>query len=245
MGAGPGRPAVALRDVLDAAVADGALVAFGGGELRRKPVAAARELVALGRRDLRVASLLGSAEIEVMLGDDSVAGVHSAGVMLLGLAPRWRHARQTGSPPVVEWSEGTFLAALQAAALGADSLLWPSGVETDLPGVNPWLKEAVDPWTGAPVLAVRALVPDVAIIHAHGVDEEGNVYIEDDLVADELLVRAACRVVVTYEREVPVERERAAISRLFVDDTVQVEGGAAPTAMPGLYEVDRDGLGEL
>ena len=45
MGAAPGRPAVAsLQDTLDAAVADGALVAFGGGELRRKPVAAAREL---------------------------------------------------------------------------------------------------------------------------------------------------------------------------------------------------------
>ena len=245
MGAAPGRPAVAsLRDTLDAAVADGALVAFGGGELRRKPVAAARELVALGRRDLRVAALLGSAEVEVMLGGGA-AEVHSAGVMLLGLAPRWREARQTGSARVVEWSEGTFLAALQGAALGADSLLWPAGVDTDLPAVNPWLKEAADPWSGAPVLAVRALVPDVAIIHAHGVDEEGNVYIDDDLVADELLARAARRVVVTYEREVPVERERAAISRLFVDDAVEAPGGAAPTAMPGLYGVDRDALGEI
>lgn len=245
MGAAPGRPAVAsLRDTLDAAVADGALVVFGGGELRRKPVAAARELVALGRRDLRVAALLGSAEVEIMLGGGA-AEVHSAGVMLLGLAPRWREARQTGSARVVEWSEGTFLAALQAAALGADSLLWPAGAGTDLPAVNPWLKEVADPWSGAPVLAVRALVPDVAIIHAHGVDQEGNVYIEDDLVADELLARAARRVVVTYERELPVERERAAISRLFVDDIVEAAGGAAPTAMQGLYEVDREGLGNL
>jgi glutaconate CoA-transferase subunit A len=207
-------------------------------------VAAARELVALGRRDLRVATLLGSADVEIMLGG-GVAEVHSAGVMLLGLAPRWREARQTGSARVVEWSEGTFLAALQAAALEADSLLWPAGVGTDLPIVNPWLKETVDPWSGAPVLAVRALVPDVAVIHARGVDEEGNVYIDDDLVADELLARAARRVVVTYEREVPVERERAAISRLFVDDTVEAPGGAAPTAMPGLYDVDVDGLGAL
>jgi glutaconate CoA-transferase, subunit A len=245
VGAAPGRPAVAsLRDTLDAAVADGALVVFGGGELRRKPVAAARELVALGRRDLRVAALLGSAEVEIMLGGGA-AEVHSAGVMLLGLAPRWREARQTGSARVVEWSEGTFLAALQAAALGADSLLWPAGAGTDLPAVNPWLKEVADPWSGAPVLAVRALVPDVAIIHAHGVDQEGNVYIEDDLVADELLARAARRVVVTYERELPVERERAAISRLFVDDIVEAAGGAAPTAMQGLYEVDREGLGNL
>ena len=245
MGARAGGSPVALRDVLEAAVADGALVAFGGGELKRKPVAAARELVALGRRDLRIATMLGSAEVEVLLGGDGLAEVHSAGVMLLGLAPRWRHARQSGSPRVVEWSEGTFVAALQAAALGADSMLWPSGAGTDLPAVNPWLKEVADPWSGAPVLAVRALVPDVAIIHAHGVDEEGNVYIDGDLVVDELLARAARRVVVTYEREVPVDRARTSIARLFVDDTVQAEGGAAPTAMPGLYEVDRDGIGSL
>jgi glutaconate CoA-transferase subunit A len=245
VGARAGRPAVALRDVLEEAVADGALVAFGGGELRRKPVAAARELVALGPRALRVATLLGSAEVEVLLAGGGVAEVHSAGVMLLGLAPRWREARQTGSPLVVEWSEGTFLAALQAAALGVESLLWPSGAATDLPAVNPWLKEVADPWSGSAVLAVRALVPDVAIIHAHGVDEEGNVYVEDDLVGDELLARAARRVVVTYERELPVERERASISRLFVDDVVEVAGGAAPTAMAGLYEVDREGLAAL
>ena len=41
MGSGSGRPAVAdLLSVLGDAVADGSLVAFGGGELRRKPVAA-------------------------------------------------------------------------------------------------------------------------------------------------------------------------------------------------------------
>ena len=142
MGAGAGRPAVAgLREVLDSAVADGSLVAFGGGELRRKPVAAARELAGLGRRDLRIATMLGSAEVELLLGGGVVAEVHSAGVMLTGLAPRWREARQAGSPRVIEWSEGTFVAALQAAALGADSFIWPSGVGTDLPVVNPWLRE--------------------------------------------------------------------------------------------------------
>jgi glutaconate CoA-transferase, subunit A len=246
VGAGAGGPAVAgLREVLDSVVGDGSLVAFGGGELRRKPVAAARELATLGRRDLRIATMLGSAEVELLLGAGVVAEVHSAGVMLKGLAPRWREARQTGSPHVVEWSEGTFVAALQAAALGADSFLWPSGVGTDLPTVNPWLREVQDPWSGEPVLAVRALEPDVAVIHAHGVDEHGNVYIEEDLVADELLARAARHVVVTYERLVPAEPARAAISRLFVDDTIEVPGGAAPTACPGLYDVDEEGLASL
>jgi glutaconate CoA-transferase subunit A len=246
VGTRPGGPPVAeLESILADAVTDGALVAFGGGELRRKPVAAARALAGLGRRDLRVVALLGSVEVEVLLGSGCVAEVHSAGVALAGLAPRWREARQTGSPRAVEWSEGTLAAALQAAALGVDSFLWPSGIGTDLPAVNPWLKETTDPHTGAPVIAVRALVPDVAIIHAPGADDEQNVYIDEDLVADELLARAALRVIVTYERLVQCEPGRAAISRLFVDDVVAAPGGAAPTACPPLYGVDPDGLAAL
>ena len=109
----------------------------GGGELQRKPMAALRELVELGVSDLRVATMLGSADVEVLLGAGAVAEVHSAGVALEGLAPRWREARQTGTPTVVEWSEGTFAAALQAATLGLDSIPWPAGLGTDLPGDQP------------------------------------------------------------------------------------------------------------
>jgi len=246
VGAGAGRPTVAtLESVLDDAVADGALVAFGGGELRRKPVAAARALAGLGRRDLRIVTLLGSAEVELLLGSGCVAEVHSAGVALAGLALRWREARQSGSPRAVEWSEGSLAVSLQAAALGLDSFLWRGGIGTDLPAVNPWLKETADPHTGAPVIAVRALVPDVAVIHAHGVDEDGNVYIDGDLVADALLARAARRVIVTYERLVASDPERAAISRLFVDDVVEAPGGAAPTSCLPLYDVDHEGLAAL
>ena len=189
--------------------------------------------------------MLGSAEIELLLGAGCVAEVHSAGVALTGLAPRWREARQSGSPRVVEWSEGTFVAALEAAAVGADSFLWPAGVGTDLPAVNPWLKVTADPHTGASVLAVRALEPDVAVLHVPGIDADGNVYVDGDLVADGLLARAARRVIVTYERVVPTEPERAAISRLFVDDVVEAPGGAAPTACPPLYGADDAGLASL
>ena len=180
-----------LRDILAEAVPPGALVACGGGELQRKPMAALRTLVELGVGDLRVATMLGSADVEVLLGSGAVTELHSAGVALEGLAPRWREARQTGAPTVVEWSEGTFAAALQAAALGLDSIPWPAGLGTDLPAINPWLKEATDPHTGRAVLAVRALVPDVALIHVNGLDAEGNAYVAADLVVDELLARAS------------------------------------------------------
>jgi len=234
-----------LREVLADAVADGALVATGGGELRRKPMAAVRTLAGLGRRELRLATMLGSADVEALLAAEAVVEVHSAGVALEGLAPRWREARQTGSPRVVEWSEGTFVAALQAAALGIDSQPWPAGLRTDLPAINPWLKEAADPHTGAAVLAVRALVPDVALLHVPTVDEEGNAHVEDDLVADGLLARVARRVVVTYERRTDADPALGAINALWITDLVQAPGGAAPTACAPDYGADSEGLRSL
>ena len=206
---------------------------------------AVRELAGLGRRELRVAAMLGSTDVEVLLGSGSVAEVHSAGVALEGLAPRWREARQSGSPRVVEWSEGSFVAAIQAAALGLDSMPWPAGLGTDLPRVNPWLKEATDPHTGAPVLAVRALVPDVALIHVSAVDADGNAYVDGDLVADALLARAARRVIVTYERLIEADAALAAISRIWIDELVEAPGGARPTGCPPDYEVDSEGLKQL
>jgi glutaconate CoA-transferase subunit A len=234
-----------LRGILAEAVADGALVACGGGELQRKPMASVRELVALGRRDLRVATMLGSADVEALLGAGGVAEVHSAGVALEGLAPRWREARQTGEPRVVEWSEGTFAAALEAASLGLDSIPWPAGLGTDLPAVNPWLKETADPHTGAPVLAVRALVPDVALLHVPALDQDGNAHCGGELAADALLARAARRVVVTYERRIEADPALAAISRLWIDDAVAAPGGAAPTSCLPEYDVDTEGLKAL
>jgi glutaconate CoA-transferase, subunit A len=245
VGAGAGRPAVTLAGVLADAVADGALVACGGGELQRKPMAAVRELARLGRRGLRVATMLGSADVEVLLASGTVAEVHSAGVALEGLAPRWREARQSGAPSVIEWAEGSFVAAVQAAALGLDSMLWPAGLGTDLPSVNPWLKETADPHTGAPVLAVRALVPDVALIHVPVVDADGNAHVEDDLVVDGLLARAARRVIVTYERRADADPALSAISRIWIDNVVESPGGARPTGCAPNYGPDSRRLREL
>lgn len=235
----------ALEEIVAGAVGDESLVATGGGELLRKPMAAVRALAASGRRDLRLATMLGSADVEALLAAGLLAEVHSAGVALRALAPRWREARQTGEPRVVEWSEGTFVAALQAAALGLDSQPWPTGLDTDLPALNPALLEAADPHTGARVLAVRALVPDVALLHVDGIDAQGNAHVEGDLVVDGLLARAARRVVVTYEREIDADPALAAISHLWIDDAAAAPGGAAPTACPPHYDVDDGALAAL
>ena len=102
-------------------------------------MAAARALAAAGRSDLTLVSFLGSLDVELLLATGSVKTLHSAGVSLdgAGLAPRYRAGRQAQSFDFVEWSEGTLLCALQATARGVPSLPTWTGLDTDLPALNP------------------------------------------------------------------------------------------------------------
>lgn len=226
---------------------DGAVVAVGGVGLSRKPVAACRALAESGRRGLVLVSWLGSLDVEILLAAGCVEELHTAGVALdgAGLAPRYRQAREQGTVRYVEWSEGSLVTSLQAASLGLDSGLTRSGLGSDLPGLNPWLKETVDPHTGAPVIAARAIVPDLALLHVPAVDAAGNAYVDGDLGADGLLARAARRTVVTYEREAKPDPARAAISRLWIDRTVRAEGGARPGGCFPDYGPDLAAVKEL
>jgi glutaconate CoA-transferase subunit A len=221
-------------------VPDGGVVAVGGIGLVRKPMAALRALIALGRRDLAVVSFMGGVDVELLLEAGAVREIHSAGVALeaAGLAPRFRAAREAGAPRFVEWSEGSLVAALEAGARGVGSALTRSALRTDLPLMNAWLREVEDPHTGEPVIAARAVVPDVALVHAPFVDRRGNAHVPGDLGVDGLLARAARRTIVTYEerRDLPVDA--AAVSRVWIAEAVRAPGGAAPSACHPLYAAD-------
>jgi glutaconate CoA-transferase, subunit A len=227
-----------------ASVADGATVGLGGAGLQRKPMAMVRALAEAGRRDLRVVSFLGSLDVELLLDAACVAELHSAGVALdgAGLAPRYRAARQTGSVRYVEWSEGTLLCALEAAARGVPSLPTRSGLGSDLPKLNDGVREGSDPFGGEPVLSVRALPLDVALLHVPEVDERGNAYVAGDLAADGLMARAAHRTVVSHERVRSADPGRAALSRIWVRELVESPDGALPTGCHPLYGADLDAV---
>ena len=235
---------VALRsaDELAARVADGALIAIGGGGLQRKPMTALRALVAAGRRELRVISFLGSLDVELLLAADAVAELHSAGVSLdaYGLAPHYRAAREQGTVRFVEWSERTLLCALDAAANGVPSLPTWAGLGSDLPALNPWLAVGSDPFTGEPVMNVRALSPDVALLHVPAIDEAGYAYVDGDLVYDGALARAAAAVIVSHDGWRDPDPRGAAVSRLWIDATLHAPDGAWPTGCLPVRGVDRE-----
>ena len=109
------------------------------------------------------------------------------------------------------------------------------------------LRTVLDPYTGDELLAVPAIRPDVAFVHAWRADEDGNVQFPwppDHLADVDLLVaRAARTVVVSVEEIVPAdvvaaEPERTKLFGFEVDLLVEAPGGARPGALPPLYHED-------
>jgi glutaconate CoA-transferase subunit A len=230
-----------------AGLADGAVLAVGGAGLVRKPMAALRAVAGAGRRDLAVVSFLGGVDVELLLEAGCVAELHSAGVSLdaAGLAPRFRATREAASIRFAEWSEGSLVAALGAGAERLDSALTRSGLGTDLPAMNPWLVEAADPHTGAPVMAARALVPDLALLHVPWIDAAGNAHVPGDLAADALLARAARSTLVTYEEQRDLDPRDAAISRIWIDRAVRAPGGSLPSGCHPVVAADLAAVGRI
>jgi len=103
------------------------------------------------------------------------------------------------------------------------------------------------PFTGEMVVLLPALRPDVAIIHAHYADEDGNVQMLGPTALTDEQSRASSKVVVTVEKIVSkrfIERrpELTVIPSFIVDAIVELLYGAHPTALFGCYDYDLDHL---
>lgn len=218
-------------DAVAARVPSGSTVAVGGSGLFRKPMALLHALVDAGVHDLVVVSFLGSVDVELLLAAGAVAELHTAGVSLeaAGLAPAYRTARQDGTPRVVEWSEGSLHAALEATTRGLPSLACGTSPRSDVVTRNPHLAVAADPFTGDPVVVARALPVDVALLHVPAADAAGNLFVDGDPGIDGTLARAAGTVIASVDERRHAPASRAVVSRLWVDAVVDAPGGAWPT----------------
>lgn len=218
-------------DAVRAHVPDGARVGVGGSGLQRKPMALLRALVAGGARDLEVVSFLGSLDVELLLAAGAIRRLHTAGVSLeaAGLAPLYRAARQSGSPEVVEWSEGSLHAALEATARALPSMPCGTSAAADVVRRNPHLRVAPDPFDGRDVVHAQALPIDVALLHVPAVNGRGDLFIDGDPALDGLLARAADEVIAAFDEQRDEPPAVAAVSRIWVDAVVHAPGGAWPT----------------
>jgi glutaconate CoA-transferase subunit A len=110
------------------------------------------------------------------------------------------------------------------------------------PAHNPAFQIIIDPYNGEEIAVVKALRPEVTILHAYQGDHQGNIMISrrSDLP---LAIKASNQVIVTVEERVQGElqedREHRFIPYIYLTALVHCPQGAAPTALPGRYDLDR------
>jgi glutaconate CoA-transferase subunit A len=118
----------------------------------------------------------------------------------------------------------------------------PTGAD-DLAKANPAYRTVVDPYSGAEVVTVPALRPDVAIVHVQRADSDGNCHLWGILGEQKEAAFAAARVIVTAEEIVDPEvirsdPNRTLIPTLVVDAVCHVPFCAHPSYTQGYYDRD-------
>jgi glutaconate CoA-transferase subunit A len=137
----------------------------------------------------------------------------------------------------------TLVAGLRAASYGVPFQPVAGVHGSDLAILNGW-RTITDPYgSGKEVYVIPAIAPDIAVIHAAEVDEEGNARVYGSPFWDHVLTRAAMRVFVTAERLVSTDvlrqqPELTLVPGFMVEAFSVVPNGAWPGSMHPYYDVD-------
>ncbi len=238
-----------VRSLAEAAalVSDGDVVALQNMATQAAPMALVRELIRQQKRNLGLVCLVGGIPVDLLSLAGAIDRFIGAAVSMetFGLCHQYRKAVEEGRVRVEELSETALNARLGAGARNLPSLPTRGLIGTDIIGVNENLKLYQDPFTGETLVACRALVPDVALVHAHQADDQGNVHHEPTIKWPDIGIfpKAARKTIVTVEEIVDTEVLRRAPDRTIlpafrVDAIVEVPRGAHPTSFFPNYTYD-------
>ncbi len=227
-------------------VHDGDSVAFGGGWFANHPMAAVRELIRAGRKDIHAITVVGSADMDLLAAAGTLGHLSFAMVTLeaFGLAPNVRKAIESGKLPFTEYTGLGLLIGLEAQGRGVPFLPYRGPFGSDIPARYPEIYSTTTcPFTGEELTAVRAIQPDVAIVHALRADAEGNAQWDNTSGPDVEMAKAARKVIVTCEeivdRSVIVENSHMTkLPGFYVEAVIEAPFGAHPTSHVPRYALD-------
>jgi len=231
-----------------ALVQDGMTVALGGGLSARLPMAMVRELIRQGRRDLHVIGSAHGIDVDLLVAAGAVKVSEESYVGFeqdFGLAPAFRRAAESGALEVRESTCVSILSQLRAAEMGLPFLPVRGLKGTDIGTLHPEYAMVTCPFTGEELVAVPALSPDAALIHAPLGDHRGNLHLEQPYVMDERFAHASRTVLATVERLAEPGEVAAAgvvIPAHCVSAVVEAPFGAHPSSCYPDYAYDRPHL---
>lgn len=244
-----------MQEAVARFIPDGASVCMGTALEAAIPFAAGHELIRQRRRNLTLIGPISDMLFDQLVGAGCVRRIIAAwvGNVSAGLGHNYRRAVEKGVPAPVEvedHSNLTLAFALQAGALGVPYLPARSLLGTGLAESNPTFKAGTDPWSGAPLLLVPALVPDVAVLHVQRADEDGRAHFWGTLGVTRPAALAARRVIIVAEEIRPRNRILSDPGLVLTPDikvaaVVHEPFGAYPSPVQGCYRRHHDFFGRF
>jgi glutaconate CoA-transferase subunit A len=234
-----------LADAIAAHVHDGDAVALEGFT-HLIPFAAGHEIVRQGRKDLTLIRMTPDLLYDQLIGMGCARRLvfSYGGNPGVGSLHRFRDAVEHGWPNPLEIVEHSHAGLANAYAAGASNL--PFAVlrgyaGTDLALYNDEVAFVSCPFTGEQLSAVKAVRPDVSVIHAQQADRRGNVMLWGISGVQKEAVLAAKAAIVTVEELVDELRPRphaVVLPGWTVDAIAIVPGGAHPSYAAGYSQRD-------
>ncbi len=240
-----------MRDAIAGLVRDGDTVAIEGFT-HLISFAAGHEIIRQRKRDLTLARLTPDLIYDQMvaggvarklifswLGNPGVGGLNA-------IRRRIEIPPTEPREPRLEIEEYSHFGMVGRYTAGASNLpFFPlrSYFESDLPAVNPLIRQVRSPYGDEVVYAVPPLRPDVTIVHAQRADAAGDTQIWGLLGCQKEAAFAADRVIVVVEELVDeavirADPNRTVIPGLIVDAVVVEPFGAHPSYVQGAYDRD-------
>jgi glutaconate CoA-transferase subunit A len=231
-----------MADAIARFVPDGSTVAMGTCLEPLIPFAAGHEIIRQRRRDLELVGPISDALFDQLIGAGCVRRVTAAwvGNVSEGLGHCYRRACEGQIPVTLEvrdHSNFSISLALWAAAWNVPSIPTRTLLGSDIPRTNPDLQ------VGDGLVHVKAVRPDVAVVHVQRADEMGRAHAWGPLGITEEAGLAADRVVVSCEELVDASVTLSDPNRILFPETkvvavVHEPGGAHPSPVQGFFRRD-------
>lgn len=249
-----------------ALINDGDMVTFSGFTVWRRPMAAVYEMIRQKKKDLHIVEVNSGTHTELLIGAGCVKIWESCwiGHELFGKVPHCMNRElKKGTIIAEDYSHQHMVYRLAAGAYGVPYLPTYAAKGSDI--LNPDydmlgnnnLRTGEDPhipkkkfdfqedpfYDEGTLIHVPAARPDVCVVSAQLVGEEGTLRILGQTYTDEEAIKAAKKVIVIAEEVVPetyLREDPAAnlIPSYLVDAIVELPWNAHPTGSYGAYDID-------
>jgi glutaconate CoA-transferase, subunit A len=241
---------LSLADAVAEHVHDGDTVALEGFT-HLIPFAAGHEIIRQGRRDLTVVRMTPDVIYDQLIGMGCVERLvfSYGGNPGVGSLHRMRDAVENAWPRPLELVEHSHAGLANAYVAGASRLPFAAlrgyaGTDLEHGGAVAFVE---CPFTGQRLSAVRAINPDVSVIHAQQADRQGNVMLWGITGVQKEAVLAADRSIVTVEEivdELEPRPHAVVLPSWVVTAICHVPGGAWPSYAHDYSKRDNGFYGE-